>query len=585
MKKNKMLPFILTTVTTVAIFSSCGQDVVNVENSKTQKESEVVSSETTESSEVVIDKSKLPILSLYPINANLTSGLVKGHKADFFAENGFQLEVWAYSAEKMNALLASGNLPDIMYVSTGGSTLQTMIEAGMILNLEDYLDQIPHLYSNEYIEEALNVVRKFNSAETGKLYGLPVDIGLKTSNHSCLRYTDRNAVKLRWDIYEEIGAPEINDYWELIDVMEEMVKVHPTEADGTKCYGTFLDNGQDKSYFGAMTLWFRWQGYTISNLRYMLESNVVTDEHTSILTKDSLYYEGLKWYNEVYRRGLMDPDSINTDRGTQAIKIDNGLAMVPSGTLPGWDPIYYEYYIPGTNIYYSGINKAGDGVIVINAETEHLEECLAFLDMMCNPDAVTRIKYGPDGDIWYADGEKAFLTEAAVEWLESGNTSFNGFPMSDGTEWITWNTHAVVSTGNLNSMKDNVGNARSICPEYWNEAVDIALNNEMYKKWQETTGYENWKEWLEEEDAYYGTSAYDDYSYYLSTPDDKMQLILSSLKDIVVTASWNMVYADTDAEFDALWDKMIADCQELNAQSVIDWRLADIENAKKLLAE
>ena len=64
-----------------------------------------------------------------------------------------------------------------------------------------------------------------------------------------------------------------------------------------------------------------------------------------------------------------------------------------------------------------------------------------------------------------------------------------------------------------------------------------------------------------------------------------MQLILSSLKDIVVTASWNMVYADTDAEFDALWDKMVADCQELNAQSVIDWRLADIENAKKLLAE
>lgn len=78
----------------------------------------------------------------------------------------------------------------------------------------------------------------------------------------------------------------------------------------------------------------------------------------------------------------MDPDSINTDRGTQAIKIDNGLAMVPSGTLPGWDPIYYEYYIPGTNIYYSGINKAGDGVIVINAETEHLEELKAIFDDM-----------------------------------------------------------------------------------------------------------------------------------------------------------------------------------------------------------
>ena len=43
-----------------------------------------------------------------------------------------------------------------------------------------------------------------------------------------------------------------------------------------------------------------------------------------------------------------------------------------------------------------------------------------------------------------------------------------------------------------------------------------------------------------------------------------------------------MVYAEDDAAFEAIWDKMVADCEGLDAQSIIDWRLADIENAKQI---
>lgn len=55
-----------------------------------------------------------------------------------------------------------------------------------------------------------------------------------------------------------------------------------------------------------------------------------------ILSKDSLYCQGLKWYNEIYRRGLMDPDSITNDHAAQRFKVDNGYAQVPSGYLPCW---------------------------------------------------------------------------------------------------------------------------------------------------------------------------------------------------------------------------------------------------------
>lgn len=43
-----------------------------------------------------------------------------------------------------------------------------------------------------------------------------------------------------------------------------------------------------------------------------------------------------------------------------------------------------------------------------------------------------------------------------------------------------------------------------------------------------------------------------------------------------------MVYASSDSEFDALWDQMVADCNGLDANSIIEWRLADLENAKTI---
>ena len=44
--------------------------------------------------------------------------------------------------EKTNAILASGDLPDVMHVNA--ENLSLMIDAGMVLKLDDYLDDLPH---------------------------------------------------------------------------------------------------------------------------------------------------------------------------------------------------------------------------------------------------------------------------------------------------------------------------------------------------------------------------------------------------------------------------------------------------------
>lgn len=524
-----------------------------------------------------VSKEDLVTITLYPAAGNIPSGIVGGYKGDYFASLGFQVEVWAYSDEKTNAILASGDLPDVMYVSDANH--QTMIEAGMLLNLDDYLDQMPHAQAYKPLATALNYIRENKSAGTGGVYFLPGGVGDSSNKYAFADSTDRHALKLKWDVYEQIGAPKINDIWDVIDVMEQMVQASPKDADGNPYYGTILNNGSDTEYWANMTLFYRWQGYLERDLPYLLETNMVTGELKSILDDDSLYHEGLKWYNEVYRRGLMDPDSINNDRPTQKAKVDAGYAMIPSGYLPGWAPNYYEYYIPGTDIYYKYSSTYGGAPYIgINAKTQHQKEALAFVDMLCDPDANLVITNGPDGEFWKSDGSgNAFLTDKALEYLKNSG-SYDGFVLSTGEKLELWNTPWVISTGADTSYKDGNGNARIPYTQQWAEVNEIRSNTDSYKRWQQTTGQNTWKEWLGSH--YYATSPLDDVQPFYTIADDKLKLSLAAIRDTVVDASWRMVYAESEADFNKTWDKMVKDCEGLDAAGLQAWKLADIEKAK-----
>ena len=520
-------------------------------------------------------------ITFYPRDANVSSGLVGGFKGEYFASRGFNLDIWAYSDEKTNAILASGDLPDVMFIPE--QSLDIMVQGGMLLNLDDYLDQMPHVNSSEKIEKSLNFARKFKSAGTGGLYGIPCECGDTYVKYSWINSTERNALRLRWDTYEEIGAPEIKDFDDLIDVMEQMQKARPTAEDGTPCFGTILNNGSDSSFWACMVLWYRWQGYFEHQLPYLLEADMYNGEYHSILDKDSLYYKGLKWYNKVYRRGLMDPDSINNDRPTQKVKVDGGYAQIPSGYLPGWAPTYLEYHIPGTKVFYAPVTTYGDSryLIGINANTKNVEACLAYLDMLADPEAYLNIIQGPDGEFWYSDDQgNAYLTEAGTKWFEDGHNDSSGVTLSNGETLEMWNSPFLARNGTLTRFGDGKGGYRTASILGWTEFSEIGTSSKVFDQWRATTGHENWKEWLG--DDYSGESPLQDVFSFTSLPDDNMQLMIDAIKDKVTTASWKMVYSSSDSEFDTLWDQMVADCNGLDANSIMEWRLADLENAKQI---
>lgn len=588
MKRNPFKrPFALGLAGAMALsMAACGSSSSSTASS-TVAESASESAEATTQFNIgevgTTTSADVPTITLYPRDANLTSGLVGGYKGDYFASRGFNVEVWAYSDEKTNAILASGDMPDIMYIPA--KNVDDMIESGMLLNLDDYLDQMPHVQSYDGLDTALNYVREYRSNDTGSVYVMPLVVGDNATHYLASDTTERNAVKLNWAAYEAAGCPEITDMDSLLDATEAMLAAMPTAEDGNPMYGTVLNSGSDTSYWACMVMWYRMQGYLEQELPYLLEENMVDGTVESILSEDSMYYQGLKWYNSAYKRGLIDPDSISNDRATQKPKVDNGYTITPSGYLPGWANTYMPYYVPGTKIYYNYTNTYGDPnyVIGINAKTENLEACLNFIDMLADPDAYLWIRSGPAGEIWDVDENGvATITETGIESAKKYGTG-GVFTTSSGEEIALWNTPWIVSDGGaLTSYTDAEGNPRANMTSTWTEMLEISTDNDVVRAWQKDTGYDTWMDWLNENNAYADSSALDDITTFVSIPDDVMQLTIDSIKDVVTTASWKMVYAESDADFDALWDKMVSDCEGLGAEDIISWRLADIENAKAI---
>lgn len=588
MKRNPFKrPFALGLAGAMALsMAACGSSSSSTASS-TVAESASESAESTAQFNIgevgTTTSADVPTITLYPRDANLTSGLVGGYKGDYFASRGFNVEVWAYSDEKTNAILASGDMPDIMYIPA--KNVDDMIESGMLLNLDDYLDQMPHVQSYDGLDTALNYVREYRSNDTGSVYVMPLVVGDNATHYLASDTTERNAVKLNWAAYEAAGCPEITDMDSLLDATEAMLAAMPTAEDGNPMYGTVLNSGSDTSYWACMVMWYRMQGYLEQELPYLLEENMVDGTVESILSEDSMYYQGLKWYNSAYKRGLIDPDSISNDRATQKPKVDNGYTITPSGYLPGCANTYMPYYVPGTKIYYNYTNTYGDSnyVIGINAKTENLEACLNFIDMLADPDAYLWIRSGPAGEIWDVDENGvATITETGIESAKKYGTG-GVFTTSSGEEIALWNTPWIVSDGGaLTSYTDAEGNPRANMTSTWTEMLEISTDNDVVRAWQKDTGYDTWMDWLNENNAYADSSALDDITTFVSIPDDVMQLTIDSIKDVVTTASWKMVYAESDADFDALWDKMVSDCEGLGAEDIISWRLADIENAKAI---
>ncbi len=556
---KKMISVLLALVMLCSLVA-CG---ASNEESKTstveQQSSEQEASPSTE------EKKDPVTITMYPVNANITSGTVGGWLGEYLLDHGFILEIWAYSDEKLNAMMASGDLPDVV-LSQGKEVAGALAQSGMLVDLGENMDKLPNIAENEKLMTAFQYVQDYVTGGQKNLMALNVGPGSQLPSISTL--------KMNWEVYEKIGCPEFDSLDELIDVFKKMQEAYPKSSTGKDTYAMYLFNSMDKNNFYNAISYYCFTGYS-TDLSYFGVMNEATQEYIYLLDEGSLYKDALKFMNTMYREGLLDPDSITTDRPTQYAVLESHDALAGWPAVPGWEN--WGYYPAYSEFFKASYNEAGnpfgtDQYVGVNAKSKNVDAALEFVNLLADPDFTRTLQSGPQGEFWDVNAEgKAYVTEKGFARYVNGESSKIG-----DEEYVPFNCPLIL--GPYNVLEDG----GTVNMESSMEVLKKLEESDTQKSWSKVYGADSYFELLKENDQVLDTR-FGLATKFCDTISDELNLLKGSAKDVLINASWKMVYAETDEAFEQLWAAAVKDCEEAGARDVFNWRASEVKKGYEIV--
>lgn len=484
----------------------------------------------------------------------------------------------------------SGNLGDLAIFGTD-MHFRDSIDAGLIMDLNK-----DNLFAErgkdiEKYQDAIQFMKDTYGGGTA-LYGLPNQI----SERSPLTTSEASEITfgsfLRFDIYQDIGAPEIKTLDELYPTLKKMAEAHPTADNGEKVYAFSLFGDWDGTLMTFAKQFGCMYGYEeISGGRsYILQNNDASDYY-SVFEPDSYYVKGLKIYNQAYRDGLLDPDSMTQNFQNVSDKLRDGQVLYSC-----WSWLAESYnsventsagkammFVPITDekVAANGCRNIGGSYrISIGANAQDPERMMDFINWMYTTESLMMFNNGPEGLTWEMKDGKPTLTEYGYKVVPTNTKDavpdeYGGGTWQEGTP-VYWNSVLYTDT--------NPEINQSYTWRVWDSYLDShsAANDvkwTAYENWSKFYGVKTQKEYLEKNNQ---LSVYPGTSLIAPELDSDLTQIQGQIQPIVREYSWKMVYAKDDAEFDSLLKEMAEKCKGLGVDKLDDFYKAYL---KELNAE
>lgn len=492
---------------------------------------------------------------------------------EYLAENlGIEMDVWVNSdAEtEMTTMLSSGDYSDIIIWNIA-DRIKTAADGGNLVDLMQYQDQLPAIFENDVYAGAIEYIKDaYGNGEA--LYGLPMRVGAQEGVYAF-------SPNLRFDIYQSIGAPQITDWDNFLDVLEEMQNASPETAEGLPTYALSMA-GSDLA-----TLWYEVvepRGVHDTTKAVLVSQDMETVQ--SIFEEGNALLEGLQWMFEANQRGLLDPDGATQSGEDFQAKISNGQILYTPFSWWGTanyntdervnadEPIgYAEVWADCFKLPAFSDNVCGNiRVIALTNDCENVDAALKYLNWL------------------YSDGAELYLNDV------------EGFLYTVDEEGNRVPTQAYLDNGELAVHEDGgstaelrtvLGNDPLITAEtinaetgaYYGIEAEEAFKAEgelsnLKKEWKEWNGgyrtmYDKYK------DSEQLTQLSNGFNLLGSLSDEAVEIqgnILSLLEDTAV----QMIYAADQAEFDALWAQFEEDAYALGYEELLTAVTEYYETAK-----
>lgn len=520
-------------------------------------------------------------LQVFSVVTNF-SGAVQGWWADVLKEKaGVKLDIMPsgdQGAQKLQALMASGELPDIV-VFKDPKQLEDAVKANLLVNLDEHMDKLPNVA--EYAATALQFYRDTVSNGTGNAYAVPSSVGPAEESNE-LNY----GPYLRWDLYKRLGMPELNAMEDYLPLLKQMQELEPQTADGQKVYG--------------ITLWKDWDGNSLrlANVPFhgidtgdnipatlpFMQLDVASGELRSNLEPDSEYLRFLKFYYQANQMGILDPDSLSQTFNTAFEKIQQGRVLFAwwpwfaSGyntaerdsldPPQGFRPVFTKESKP---LKY-GDNTLGEPwAMAIGKSTRNLDAALRYLDFMYSIEGNQLLFSGPQGVIWDTNDQgEPYVTDQGWDIITNNKDLPGGGKLPEAVSFVS-------GLGGLSRAVINPQTKLTVDYQYWPTTLAHSPTK-LVQDWQSTTGFKSTLEMLKSKNMYATTTTAMKLIPLLS---DDLSAVVSKIGDTVKTYSWLAVFAKSDAEFQNYIDEMRTKAEGLGLQQVVEANHANWKTAQE----
>ncbi|MBT2499701.1 ABC transporter substrate-binding protein [Agromyces sp. ISL-38] len=478
-----------------------------------------------------------------------------------------------------NTRVSAGNLGDLIFVGKG-KKLDELIQGGLVL------DSAPFYPAMENVEKFDTAVTHLNDGKDG-VFAFPTQVSSIKPTEPSEGIDPTFGPYVRWDLYKQLGYPELNTLEDLLPVLKGMQDLEPTAPNGAKVYALSLFKDWDGS--GIVTAKQPPAFYGYEEMGFAVAKPDGSDYH-ALLDDDSEYLRTLKFYHEANKLGLIDPESTTQNYDTMFSKFQNGQVL-----FSWWPWLGQAAYNTDSNtqagkgfqiapledmdVLAFGAEVYGAGQTAsIGSKAKDPERVAAFIDWLYSPEGTyannsqTMGAAGPKGLTWDLDDSgQPVLTEL-------GKQAFIGGEAEVPAEW----------GGGSYIDGGSALNVSMVLPADIDEATGLPFSYKSWPSYQElvkTPLSEDWKakmgdapttmDYLKDNDQLLvATGA----SYTTPTDSSEIQTLRKQVEPVIVQYSWKMVFAGSDAEFDQLKADMQAEAKGLGYDKVLE---VDLERAKK----
>lgn len=473
----------------------------------------------------------------------------------------------------------AGDLGDLIFVGTDNGRLQDLVTAELVVDMTPYLENSENVMNYEYGISVHN-----SKLDREGIFAIPSS----TTTESPVESMDSNDLTfgpyVRWDLYKELGYPELTTLEDLLPVLKDMQELEPTTADGKKVYGFSLF----KDWDGNMMMMGKQPAtlYGYDEIGFVLEKADGSDTQ-SILDTDSGYIRSLKFYFEANQMGLMDPESSTQNYDMVWNKFVNGEVLYSPWPWLGQTAYnttdnkaagkgFMLAPVQDMEIYSYGFKPAGDKYMVaIGSQAEDPQRLADFIDWMYSSEGISILANQMlEGSMWTAESGRPELTELGIKSRidaseEALPEEIGGGTWKDGQAQISFLPVAGVTT-NPDTNEPYVYTA-------WESVVEMN-NTDLDNDWKEFMGATTTKEYLQNNDMMSIAAGTD-----FVTPEESIdiQTLRSQIKEVIKEYSWRMVFATDEAEFESLLTTMQDTCYGLGYEDVL---AHDMQNAADLHA-